>query len=467
MPKEEPCLSERSPCATSSKDAKDKSNSSTLLAVRDTKDTDNSSGRGSRCSSEKDSGYSDNGSDWQQTDVEDQRSNRSQSREHAETSQSGQNQEHGQGNPGNPTLMPAGRELPPIYIITDMPAMIQKRGQLLGRNRSRETAGSGGTHMILFQQPTLMPATLQPHKSLSRKTNIKGKKISGTYLPILSSYPRIAPHPGKMPPDKSSSKNDSQNLSKRVCTKHESDHTPVAGSLLDQHLYKQPKLAFQTSGQTFSSSTKDSLSFSSPTAASSRQISTSVSNMCTASSFLITRGLDRNGNTSTRYHRFLNTVEILKQSGLLDITLRTKELLRQSSVIDQDIAQLRQHTELLCQAACNPSCSLNGITVCENLHRAMAVSGSYPNLKILQNLQIPSCPDSASIPESITTGDDNGPLAAEDSGTLQSPLLTTISDPSQNCLVAQQSHTEQCRELEARKESLEKVTFMPPDSSTG
>ena len=58
MPKEEPCLCERSPCATSSKDAKDKSNSSTLLAIRDTKDTDNSGGRGSRCSSEKDSGYS-------------------------------------------------------------------------------------------------------------------------------------------------------------------------------------------------------------------------------------------------------------------------------------------------------------------------------------------------------------------------------------------------------------------------
>lgn len=58
MPKEQPCLSEHSPCALSSKNAKDKSNSTTLLAMRDTKDTDESSGRGSHCSSEKDSGYS-------------------------------------------------------------------------------------------------------------------------------------------------------------------------------------------------------------------------------------------------------------------------------------------------------------------------------------------------------------------------------------------------------------------------
>ena len=58
MPKEEPSFSEHSPCVTSSKNAKDKSNNSTMLAKRDTDGTDNSSGRGSCWSSEKDSGYS-------------------------------------------------------------------------------------------------------------------------------------------------------------------------------------------------------------------------------------------------------------------------------------------------------------------------------------------------------------------------------------------------------------------------
>ncbi|XP_062274424.1 CLOCK-interacting pacemaker-like [Scomber scombrus] len=460
MPKEEPSFSERSPCVTSSKNAKDKSNNSTMLAIRDTDGTDNSSVRGSCWSSEKDSGYSDNGSDWQQTDVEDHRGNRSQSRGSAETSQSDQSQEHGQGNSGNPTLMSAGCELSRIYVINNMPAMIQNRSQLLWRNRSRET---GGAHMI---QTASMQTNTQHHRPSSQKTNVTGKKISGTYLPILKSYPRIAPHPSKKQPDKTSSNDDSQNLSKRLCTKHESDHTPVTGNLLHQHLCKQPKLAVRTSGQPCASSTTDILSFSSPAAASSSMTSTSVSSQCTTSSFHATRGLHRNRITSTRHRRFLNTVEILKQSGLLDITLHTKELLRQSNATDRDIAQLRLHTELLCQAVRNPSCSLNGIMAWENLHRAMAESGRYPNLNIMQNLQTLSHPDSASKPESVTTGDASRPLTAEDSGMLQAPLLTTRSEPSQRCPVPQQSHTEQHREPEASKESSDKDTFMPPDSST-
>ncbi|XP_070762277.1 CLOCK-interacting pacemaker [Enoplosus armatus] len=468
MPKEQPYPSEHSPRAASSKKAKDKSNSTTLLAIRNTKYAKDSSERGSRCSSEKDSGYSD-GSEWQQTDVEDQQSNISQYRcsERAETSQPGQNRVLGRGIPGHPALMPAGRELPPIYIIKNMvlkqPDMIQKRGQLPQRNGSRETGSSGAAHMILLQQPGLLPATLQlQHKPLPRKSSTTGKKIKGTYLPILNSYPRIAPHPSKKPPDKSSLNDESQNLSKRVCTEHNSDDTPVTRSLSEQHLYKQPTIAAVTPGQPCSSSNRDSLSSSSPTTVSSSQGSPSGSSLHSTPSFLATRGLHRNSSTSNRHRRFLNTVEILRQSGLLDITLRTKELLHQSNATERDIAQLRQHTELLCQAASNPSCSLNSITAWEHLHRTMAESGTYPNLKILKNIPVPCHPDSA-----ISTGDANGPLAVENPAVPPSRLLTTVPHPNQNCPASQQSHSGQGRELEARYKSSEKVTYMPPDSSTG
>ncbi|KAE8295535.1 CLOCK-interacting pacemaker CLOCK-interacting circadian protein [Larimichthys crocea] len=470
MPKEQPCLSEHSLCAASSKNAKDKSNSTTLLAIRNTKDADHSSGQGSRCSSEKDSGYSD-GSDWQQTDVEDQRSNKSQSKgsEHAETSQPGQNQEPKRENPGNSS---AGRDLSPIYIINNMvlkqPDMIQKRVQLPQRNGSMETSSSGPAHMILLQQPSLLPATHQLHKPLSRKPNTAGKKINGTYLPILNSYPRIAPHPSKKPPDKSSLNDESQNLSKRVCTEHKREDTSVTQSLPEQHINKQPKLAALTSGLPCSSSTRDAPASSSPTTVSLSQGTQSGSSLCTTttSSFLSTRGLLRNGGTNIRHRRFFNTVQILKQSGLLDITLRTKELLRQSNATERDVAQLRQHTELLCQVASNPSCSLNGITAWEHLHRSMAESGSYPDLKILQNLQIPCHPDFPNKPENISTGDTNSPLAAENSPQPRSRLLTTTPNPNQTCPVPQQSHSGQGRELEASCRSSEKVTFTPPDSST-
>lgn len=461
MPKEQRSLNEHGPCATSSKNAKNKSNSTTLLAMRDAKDADDSSGRGSRCSSEKDSGYSD-GSDWQQTDVEDQHSKKSQSRgsEGAETSQPAQNKDLRQGNPGNPTLMLAGRELQPIYIINNMvlkqPDMIQKRSQLPRRNGSRETGSCGPTHMILFQQPSLLPATVQLHKPSSRKPNSTGKKVNSTYLPILNSYPRIAPHPSKKPPDKALSNDESQNLSKRVCIEHKSIDTPVSRSRPEQHLYKQPTLSVITSGLPCSSSTKDARSSSSPTTVSSSQDSLSESSLHSTSSILPTRGLHRNSTTSMRHRRFLNTVEILRQSGLLDITLRTKELLRQSNATEQDIAQLRQHTELLCQAATNATCSLSGITAWEQVHQAMAESGRYPNLKVLQRFQIPCHLDSASQPVSVSTGDASGPLAAESSELPVSRLLNTLSHPN----------SEQGREPEVRDKVSEKVTFMSPDSST-
>lgn len=59
MSKEQPCLCEQSPGATSIKNVKDKHNCVSLLAKHGSKaDADDFSGRGSNCSSEKDSGYS-------------------------------------------------------------------------------------------------------------------------------------------------------------------------------------------------------------------------------------------------------------------------------------------------------------------------------------------------------------------------------------------------------------------------
>ncbi|XP_010773825.1 CLOCK-interacting pacemaker [Notothenia coriiceps] len=403
MPKEAPCLSKHNSSASSSKNAKNKSNSLTQMAMRETKDVDDSSGTGSRCSSEKDSGYSD-GSDWQQTDVEDQRS--------------------------------------------EQPDMIEKKVQLSRRNGSRGTGSSGSAHMIHSQHPRLLPASRELHKPLSRKSHITGKKINDTYLPILNSYPSIAPHPSKKPPDKSVSNDESQNLSKRVCTNHMNEEKRLIRSLPEPHRHEQPKEAVLTHALPCPSST--SPSSSSPTTVSSSQGAPSGSTLHHTSSNLTSRGPHQNGTISTRHHRFLNTVQILRQSGLLDITLRTKELLRQSNATEQNIAQLRQHTELLCRAASDapPPHSLS--STWEHLHRDMAESGSYPNLKTLQNVQIPYHIDS-SQPVSFSTGDS---YAAEGSSRLHS----TVPDPN----------SEKGREIEGDRNGLsENVTFTPPDSSTG
>ncbi|XP_061639315.1 CLOCK-interacting pacemaker [Phyllopteryx taeniolatus] len=424
MVKEELRLGECSSHPASSKNAKDKSNSSTLRAMRETKDSDDCSDPGSRCSSEKDSGYSDNGSDWHQTNVTQQR-NKRQTREVGDVTESGQSQDGGKGKPGNPKRMPRGQTIQPIYILNNIalkqPETIQKSGQLLWTNGSSEAIASGSTHMILFQQPSFMPAaTLQLHKPSSLKNSTTGKKVT-TYLPILNSYPRIAPHPSKKPPDKSFLSDEAWILSKRVCTEYKGDLKPVSRS---------QELAVFTLEQSTSSTSSSSPTQETPNSAP-----------CSPSTSVLTsKGSQRSSNT--RHRRFLNTAEILRQSGLLDITLRTKELLGQSNTTEREIAELRQHTELLCQAT---SSGLSGGAAWQNVHRTMAESNCYPDLKNLKYLQSLSHLESA----------------GQSAGAGKEAALSSDSTPKQNRACA-----EPHKEFTSSDTYPEEVAFMPPDSST-
>lgn len=310
--------------------------------------------------------------------------------------------------------------------------------------------GRENAHMILFQQPSLPPAARRLRKPSSRSSEVPGENINSTYLPILNSYPRIAPHPSKKPPDKSASNDESQNLRKRPCTEREAENTPVTRSQPERRRHERPKAAASTAGPPRSSPTADRPSASGPAAVPP---SGSALHAASSSSVLKTRGLHRNGSTGTRQHRFLNTVEILRQSGLLDITLRTQELLRQSNATERDIAQLRRHTELLCQAVSDPGCSRSDNAAWEHVYRAMAESGSYPDIKTPQNVPIPRHPDRAGRPARV---DARGPRGAESSGapSSSSRRLTTIPDSDSG------------GDLQARDQLPEKDTFMPPDSST-
>lgn len=56
------------------------------------------------------------------------------------------------------------------------------------------------------------------------------------------------------------------------------------------------------------------------------------------------------GDAETKRKRFCNTYNILSKSGLLDITLRTKELLRQNRRTQSDLEHLKEQTDLFLQA---------------------------------------------------------------------------------------------------------------------
>ncbi|KAK6296155.1 hypothetical protein J4Q44_G00338680 [Coregonus suidteri] len=367
MPLEQACLSGREPRA-SSKHVKDRSNAATLLASRSTADTE-SYRRGSRCGSEKDSGYSDNScTDWLHVDREDQGSSANEPR--------GREGLQGQVKPGGP-------DLTPIFIIKNV--VLKQNGsdhhlqnQLNWENRGGSSNESGPCHVILVQQPSEAspsPASPKPHRTQSRRADSTARKTkSRTYLPILKSYPRIAPHPSKKPSDKTpvdphvkGTGNEDQSQDKRDELRHH--HRLLL--LLFRWLLSPP-------GQQVA-----------------RRHSPGLSQFSAA-----------------RDRRFLNTVGILSQSGLLDITLRTQDLLRQTNATDRDITQLRQHTQLLLQATNhhnnnnpnnnNPSNNNDNNNPYNNnspknndpnantanagwerIHQAMAQSGCYPSLKNL------------------------------------------------------------------------------------
>ncbi|XP_025921218.1 CLOCK-interacting pacemaker-like [Apteryx rowi] len=84
-----------------------------------------------------------------------------------------------------------------------------------------------------------------------------------------------------------------------------------------------------------------------------------------------TEHLRPSGKSAGKQRRFRNTVEILRRSGLLGITLRTKELLRQNGSTQRELAELREHARLLAEAA-----RTNDARAWARLQRAVALTAA-------------------------------------------------------------------------------------------
>ncbi|XP_064831288.1 CLOCK-interacting pacemaker [Oncorhynchus masou masou] len=522
MPLEQACLSGREPRA-SSKNAEDRSNTATLLASRSIADTE-SNRRGSRCGSEKDSGYSDNNSctDWLHADREDQGSSVSEPR--------GREGLQSQVNPeqaplqGNHTLVPSpgSPDLTPIFIIRNV--VLKQNGsdhhlqnQLNWENRGGSSNDSVPCHVILVQQPSeASAASPNPNRTQSWRSDSTAMKTkSRTYLPILKSYPRIAPHPSKKPSDitpvdplgKGTGRED-QSQDKRMCTEDKRDEVSTTTHLLTpsrKHVRKQPdpKRSLSHWRSPASSRSPSPRSPSTPSSFVSRSMPSS--DTTTASSYSSSGGSSPlsarrwpSGHgpglslfSAARDRRFLNTVGILSQSGLLDITLRTQDLLRQSNATDRDIAQLRQHTQLLYQAANhqnnNPynndpdNNDPNANAGWERIRQAMAQSGCYPSLKNLgrEEDHNTSSPEPGvggdpsfkrdSVDPNIATHTHNGLEAPVPPSSLLAPMSDMLP---QYCPVSLSQHspvsvtTSRSHSGQASAKPPETVTIMPPDSST-
>ncbi|XP_008278301.1 flocculation protein FLO11-like [Stegastes partitus] len=476
MPKEQGHLGERA-AHRISKNAKDKTNRSTLRASQGGSERQQSGmgdvgSRMLRChsekDSEKDSGYSEAGSDSVHTDVDDQRS--SVSEPHRERSKTSNN------NSGAGNNITTYEELTPIYVFKNLVVKPSRPEQLLhgplawGGGWHSLTSGKAPTQLLLIQQPTVptpsstttTPCLAPPQCQVKKGGSHSNHSSKNSYLPILNSYPRIAPHPTKdvhqgkgatWVDGVKESSSEGQSQSKRVCIEEEKRETVSTSShLLRPQHQKEGRVHSQHNGRegrnscpsyassttqhkshhsqqssgsdsihssSVSSSKTPSLPSSSESPSSSSPPSSSPSSSAAHSPYRLTPD-----SSSTRHRRFLNTADILNQSGLLAITLRTKELLKQNAATEREIAQLRQHTHLLCRAAGN-----EGSDGLDKLLQAMSESSSYPNLD-LNHLKVltSSCQQRKTRSEEDQEKDNNSGGMKTHSSPIQVVSLHNIDD---------------------------------------
>lgn len=215
------------------------------------------------------------------------------------------------------------------------------------------------------------------------------KSESRNYLPILNSYTKIAPHPGKR--GLNSEDRGTSTVPKKICTERlgpsvsssepaktgrvlPSPSTPAPPSskltedsalrgvpsrgaggspqtlqpVSSSHVAKAPSLTFASPASPVcaSDSTLHGLESSSPLS----PLSASYSSPLWAAERLCRSPDVFPEHRQDRHRRFQNTLVVLHKSGLLEITLKTKELIRQNQATQVELDQLKEQTQMFIEA---------------------------------------------------------------------------------------------------------------------
>lgn len=209
-------------------------------------------------------------------------------------------------------------------------------------------------------------------------------------MPILNSYTKIAPHPGKRGLCLSPKERE-RGMQKKICTERLGPSLPasepaktgavssspptaappstrlaedsalqgvpslVAGGspqtlqpVSSSHVAKAPSLTFASPASPVcaSDSTLHGLESSSPLS----PLPANYSSPLWAAEQLC-RGPDVfSEQRHSKHRRFQNTLVVLHKSGLLEITLKTKELIRQNQAAQLELDQLKEQTQLFIEA---------------------------------------------------------------------------------------------------------------------
>lgn len=197
---------------------------------------------------------------------------------------------------------------------------------------------------VLPGQPQilLLHPPVQPHSSPGHAGDRKPPDTRD-YLPILNSYPKIAPHPGKRACAPGPEERAERGPQKRACPQHRPCRAPAAQGTPTSTPGGSPRTLAPTPAHRLAP-------------APSPPPMGPTSPACAVDSTLLPPlspplGTPQQLPQQSKHRRFQNTLVVLRRSGLLEITLQTKELLRQNQATQRELERLRQHTQLLLEAA--------------------------------------------------------------------------------------------------------------------
>lgn len=208
-------------------------------------------------------------------------------------------------------------------------------------------------------QVVLLQPMVSNGSNSSPKTGSENTRQSKSYMPILKSYPRIAPHPADAPIKKVESSKvrvSSTSGYDRRKKKHHHGHRRYSS--------QSPQPALQTTVNPISNF--EAANHQLQAAESQEHLSDkSLSPLARSSSLLpytdeVRTHIDSNrmdadqdyaiSIDSIKLKRFSNTYNILNKSGLLGITMRTKQLIKENKRTQGQLQQLQQQTALLLEA---------------------------------------------------------------------------------------------------------------------
>ncbi|CAG5866384.1 unnamed protein product [Menidia menidia] len=206
-------------------------------------------------------------------------------------------------------------------------------------------------------QVVLLQPMVSNGRNSSPKTGSENVRQSKSYMPILKSYPRIAPHPADPPTKRGGSHRVRAGYDQRQ-RRHHHGHRPYsspgpppalqspARALSGFEAATDPTQAAESQKQQES----PGRSPTPPAGPSSLSVYSDEFSILTDDIMPSDKTEDAISMHSNKLKRFSNTYNILNKSGLLGITMRTKQLIKENKRTQGQLHQLQEQTALLLEA---------------------------------------------------------------------------------------------------------------------